>query len=144
MQVNQLAQTPYIVQTQAPGSVEQAPSPQATGAANTDKVSISAQGKQLQASWQSLADGYDVRNISQREMSALSDALYQGGFIGRGEHLVLGAPRSMHANPDTKHDMLGEMQQSFARYSSTMAAEAKQNYQGAIDILQNLASSRHG
>lgn len=144
MQVNQLAQNPYIVQTHAPGGVEQAPSPQATGAANTDKVSISVQGKQLQESWQSLADGYDVRNISQREMSALSDALYQGGFIGRGEHLVLGAPRSMQADPNTKHDMLGEMQQSFGRFAQGMTTQAKQNYQGAIDILQNLAGSRHG
>ncbi|MBT1065131.1 hypothetical protein KJY73_16180 [Bowmanella sp. Y26] len=140
MHVSQIRQPSPIFAAQQSGST--AHSGQTTSSASADQVSISAAGKELQQSWQSLADGYDVRNISQNELHALSDALYQGGFIGRGEHLVLGAPRSMHAAPDTKYDLLGEMQQSFGRFAQGMTTEEKHNYQGAIDILRDLASSR--
>ncbi|GAA0346474.1 hypothetical protein GCM10009092_08670 [Bowmanella denitrificans] len=143
MQVSQTGYSHYITATHATaGKHTHYASVQTNASASDDKVSLSQQGKQLQENWQSLADNYDVTNISQREMHALSDALYQGGFIGRGELLVLGAPRSMNADANSRHNFLGKMQQSLSRFSNGMPAEAQKHYQGAIDVLQALANSR--
>ena len=75
----------------------------------SDSVSISEQAHKMNENWQTIASQYDLHSIYGDEIRSLSKELFEGGFIGRGEMMAIGAPTSMNELPNQKHDLLNDM-----------------------------------
>jgi len=110
----------------------------------TDSVTISEQGKNAQSNWQNIAANYNVNNITGADARQLSKDLFEGGFIGRGEMMAIGAPMSMNENPYQTYDLLGDMRYTFD-LTSSMGGHNKASsefYLKSIDVLTRLKQTR--
>ncbi|QPB81881.1 hypothetical protein CWC22_002215 [Pseudoalteromonas rubra] len=114
--------------------------------ATSDTVTLSDKARQAENKWQELAAKYDVHNMSAGEMRSLSRELFDGGFIGTGEMMVIGAPTSMNEDPFKKHDLLNDMKHTY-QLSSAMGGHSKESselYLKSIEIIQRLGQTRNG
>ncbi|AZZ96929.1 hypothetical protein [Pseudoalteromonas sp. R3] len=110
----------------------------------SDTVTLSDKARQAQNKWQELAANYDVHNMSASEMRSLSRELFDGGFIGTGEMMVIGAPTAMNEDPLKKHDLLNDMRHTY-QLSSAMGGHSKESselYLKSIEVLERLGKTR--
>lgn len=132
----------YTTQSQKPIA---ASSQTTTSAGKSDQVSISDAGRQAQGKWQEIANKYDVHSITAKDMRSLSKDLYDGGFIGTGQMMAIGAPTSMNEDPNQKHDLLNDMRETF-KISTAMGGhteQSKQIYLDSIAVLERLVQSKN-
>ncbi|MCG7535730.1 hypothetical protein [Pseudoalteromonas sp. OOF1S-7] len=116
----------------------------ATASSASDSVTLSDKARQAENQWQVLAAKYDVHNISAGEMRSLSRELFEGGFIGTGEMMVIGAPTSMNEQSLKKHDLLSDMRHTY-QLSSAMGGHSRESgelYLKSIDVLERLSKTR--
>ncbi|WP_046005357.1 hypothetical protein [Pseudoalteromonas rubra] len=116
----------------------------AADTAKSDTVTLSDTARQAENKWQALAAKYDVHKMSAGDMRSLSRELFDGGFIGTGEMMAIGAPTSMNEDPFKKHDLLSDMRHTY-QLSSAMGGHSKDSselYLKAIDVLEQLSKTR--
>lgn len=110
----------------------------------SDSVSISEQAHKMNENWQTIASQYDLHSIYGDEIRSLSKELFEGGFIGRGEMMAIGAPTSMNELPNQKHDLLNDMKRTYKLSTSFGGQNSGSNevYLNAIDVLTRLEQTR--
>lgn len=110
----------------------------------SDSVSISEQAHKMNENWQTIASQYDLHSIYGDEIRSLSKELFEGGFIGRGEMMAIGAPTSMNELPNQKHDLLNDMKHTYKLSTSFGGHNSGSNevYLNAIDVLTRLEQTR--
>ncbi|WP_415901564.1 hypothetical protein ACMXYR_10780 [Neptuniibacter sp. QD29_5] len=106
MQVNQTSHAAQVYQTQNKGSVNTS---HGTGnsieTANGD-VHLSKEARNAESALNSIANKYDVTNISTRERGAMVNDLQEKGLISNLDAMRMAAPFSINENLDTKRDWL--------------------------------------
>ncbi|MDK2595784.1 hypothetical protein [Pseudoalteromonas obscura] len=115
-----------------------------TNATDVQQVHISENGRIADTKWQSIANKYDVHNISDVEAGAMSRDLFDAGFINTTQMMILMAPSSMNETPLKKHDMLNDMKYTF-QISASLGGHSptsKEHYLNAINVLERLKDSR--
>ncbi|MCG7546585.1 hypothetical protein [Pseudoalteromonas sp. Of7M-16] len=113
-------------------------------ATDTEQVLISEGGKTAETKWHSIANKYDVHNISEAEAGAMSRDLFEAGFINTTQMMILMAPSSMNETPLKKHDMLNDMKYTF-QISASLGGHSrasKEHYLSAINVLERLKDSQ--
>ncbi|OUS17808.1 hypothetical protein A9Q88_02370 [Gammaproteobacteria bacterium 50_400_T64] len=104
-----------------------------------DTVSISDAGLNATASWQNIANNYDVTNISQNEMANMVSSLLDEQLVSSTDGLYLMAPRSMNVDPEMKFDLLATTEKalSFAKENGG-PVDGIRSQERVVDILKNL------
>ncbi|MFD2111495.1 hypothetical protein [Thiorhodococcus fuscus] len=99
-----------------------------------------------------IAQKYNVRNISPREMSVMSQDLYQGGFISFQDHALLsfqpdlgdGYPGATN-RPETPKDFIAHWEQQLKMHEQQGELSFAEKDRKILNILGNLdAISKHG
>ncbi|AOT11812.1 hypothetical protein [Pseudoalteromonas luteoviolacea] len=111
---------------------------------HSTQVQLSDHAHAADAKWQSIANQYDVHNISDAESSHMSRELFDAGFINTTQMMILMAPTSMNESPLKKHDMLNDMKHTF-KLSNALGGHShtsKNAYISALNILEHLNTSR--
>lgn len=99
----------------------------------------------------SIAQRYDVKNISPKELAALSTELYDAGLISMQTHTLLSTPlpAPQTASPetsaaDTRRNALAQWQQEFQRIQNDPAQQSSADYKRmALRTLENLDALRN-
>ncbi|MCF6439972.1 hypothetical protein L1077_11060 [Pseudoalteromonas luteoviolacea] len=144
MNVNSTHHTFYAPHTPSskPSDVEV---PQSTMQSASTQVQISDNAKHAQEKWQSIANQYDVHNISDAEAGAMSRELFDSGFINTTQMMILMAPSSMDGSKLKKHDLLNDMKHTF-KLSNALGGHtqaSKNAHASAINILERLDETKH-
>ena len=83
-----------------------------TAKTETDTVAISNAGRNAEEKWQTIANKYDVTNMSQSEVATMTEELYENKLIPQDVLLHMIAPASMNQDPDQKYNVLSRMRDS--------------------------------
>ncbi|MBQ4876202.1 hypothetical protein J8M21_03140 [Pseudoalteromonas luteoviolacea] len=118
--------------------------PKSTMQSASIQVQISDNAKYAQEKWQSIANQYDVHNISDAEAGAMSRELFDSGFINTTQMMILMAPSSMDGSQLKKHDLLNDMKHTF-KLSNALGGHtqaSKNAHASAINILERLDETK--
>lgn len=143
MNVNSTHHTFYAPHTPSSKPLDVAV-PKSTMQSTSTQVQISDNAKHAQEKWQSIANQYDVHNISDAESASMSRELFDAGFINTTQMMIMMAPSSMNDSPLKKHDLLNDMKHTF-KLSNALGGHShtsKNAYLSAINILERLNTSR--
>ncbi len=140
MHINNNTQQNHIYQTQNTiSNASNNSSAFSQGKTVTDTVSISNAEFSAKASWQEIANNYDVTNISQNEMAGMVTSLTDNKLISSTEGLYLMAPRSINLDPEVKFDVLATMHKALAfAKEHGGSVEGIKNQESAVEILKNI------
>jgi len=106
MQISQAVQVTQVYQKQSNGSLNTESNFGNNFQVTTGDVNLSKEARNAQSALSSIADKYDVSNISTRERGAMVNALQEAGLISNADAMRMAAPFSMNENIDTKRDWL--------------------------------------
>ncbi|KID55100.1 hypothetical protein JF50_25170 [Pseudoalteromonas luteoviolacea] len=143
MNVNSTHHTIYAPHTPSSKPLDVAV-PKSTMQSASTQVQISDNAKHAQEKWQSIANQYDVHNISDAESASMSRELFDAGFINTTQMMIMMAPSSMDGSQLKKHDLLNDMKHTF-KLSNALGGHShtsKNAYLSAINILERLNTSR--
>jgi hypothetical protein len=113
MQVNNYVHVPGINQTQNNNPYSGLKvNGVATMKTEADTVTISHAGKNAEDKWQAIANKYNVTNMSQTEVGAMTEKLYDNKLIPKDVLLHMMAPASMNQDFDKKDNVLDRMRDS--------------------------------
>ncbi|MEQ2354161.1 hypothetical protein [Pseudoalteromonas piscicida] len=107
------------------------------------QVSISQTANNAEHNLQNIASKYNVHNLSATEVRAMSQELFEGGFIDSGQMMAIGAPISMTENPHEKINLLGDMKRTFeiSAANGGLNKTSQEIYASAINTLEQLAKT---
>ncbi len=106
----------------------------------TDTVTISNAGRNAEEKWQSIANRYDVTNMSQTEVGKMTEELHNNALIPEGVRMHMLAPASMNQDLDQKYDVLSRMRDSLDFSKSVNAAPKQIEKQTqVVDIFERLS-----
>ena len=140
MLIDQTYQTNNVYQRQSQlPAVQNAENKSANKTENGDQVSISPAGRNAEEKWQTIADMFDVANISTRERGAMASELAENNLISNPVAMAMMAPLSMNDDLDTKVNFLETSRESLAAAKSNGASSKQVELQeSVVKILEQL------
>jgi len=134
MQINQAGQTSAIYAQQQKNTTLNSESSAGSEGVN-NQVKISDAGKNAASSWQSIADKYDLNNISRNERVALATELSNNSLISSDQAMHMIAPLSMNEPGDTKVNFKNIVETSLSN------AKAEGGNIKQVNLIENLLST---
>lgn len=142
--VQQQATQAYTIVNQTNQNGKPLPQPAtstATPYSTSDTVTLNSSSKVA-----SIANQYDVRNMSPREMSQMSQSLYEQGNISFEEHALLSfqpelldpALNGKYASPDQPKDFIAHWEEKLAFHQQRGETEFAKKDKNILNILKNL------
>lgn len=119
----------------------------------TTKTNLAAVDVETALSLAGVSRKYDVRNVSPREMAAMSQELYQGGAISFQDHALLSFQPELSpefnkifpgrpGKPDTPRDFIAQWETQLQTDEKRSDKNASKNDQRIQNIIGNLAALR--
>ncbi|MEJ2418631.1 MAG: hypothetical protein P8Y45_17205 [Exilibacterium sp.] len=115
-----------------------------SGEINSDTVTISRAGQRASEQLQTIANKYDVTNISTTERIAMTQELHDNHLIPKDVMIFMMAPLSMNEDMDHKSNYLSTIRESF-EVASKMgdSAEQLELKRQRLEILEQLSAISH-